>query len=36
VIAHILGLGDVLQFVTAIGVAAALIAFVGGRSRPLY
>ena len=36
VIAHILGLGNVLEFVTAIGVAAALIAFVGARSRPLY
>ena len=36
VIAHIFGLGNVLEFVAAIGVAAALIAFVGGRSRPTY
>ena len=36
VIAHILGLGSVLEFVAAIGVAAALIAFVGGRRRPMY
>ena len=31
VIAHVLGLGSVLQFVVAVGVAAALIAFLGGR-----
>ena len=36
VIAHILGLGTILEFVTAIAVAAGLIAFVGGRSRPAY
>jgi uncharacterized membrane protein YeaQ/YmgE (transglycosylase-associated protein family) len=36
VIAHVLGLGTILEFVTAIAVAAALIAFVGGRSRPAY
>jgi uncharacterized membrane protein YeaQ/YmgE (transglycosylase-associated protein family) len=36
VIAHILGLGTILEFVTAIAVAAGLIAFVGGRSRAAY
>ena len=33
VIAHVLGLGNVLQFVTAVAVAAVLIATIGGRRR---
>ena len=36
VIAHVLGLGTILEFVTAVAVAAGLIAFLGGRGRPAY